>query len=91
MAIAGRASSLLGIETKGTWRETASFGFWQFGEQVANIVKEFDVSCGVATRCSTDRALVDIDDFVEMFNSVNRIVSAWRILGSLKRIAQGWR
>ena len=87
MAIASRASALFGIETKGSGRETASFGFWQFGEQVANIVKEFNVGFWVSARCSTDWTLVDIDDFLEVLYSINRIVCARRILGSVKRIA----
>jgi hypothetical protein len=47
--------------------------------QVADLGKELRVGCGIGARRPADRRLIDVDDFVDVLESVDAIVCAWGI------------
>ncbi len=66
-ALAVLAAAALDVEGEASGFVAARLGLREAGEQLTNRREEPDVGGGVGTRCAPDRALVDIDDLVDVF------------------------
>ncbi len=53
-----------------------SFTFGQLGEEIADLIEEFDVGGGIGAGSAADRRLVDGDHFVDLFDSFDRFMFA---------------
>ena len=63
VALAGFAAAARNVERKMAGRESAALGVGSGGEDFANGVEGFEISCGIRTRRAADGRLVDNDDF----------------------------
>lgn len=91
VAIAGAATPLLGIEAEGSRSESAASALGKFREQIADLVEDFRIRCRIAARGSTDGTLIDIDDLVQVFESLDAAVDTGSIVRSIERVAKSWR
>ena len=76
VAFARLAASAFYVEREPAGFVAVNSAFGQFGEESSDLVEDFDVGRGVAARRSTDRALVDVDDFVELVEAFESTVLA---------------
>ena len=66
---------------------TARLGLRQLGEPVADRGKGAGIGRRIRTRCAPDRALVDVDDLVEIFQAFDTVVRR-RMLAALVELAR---
>ena len=67
IALTGFATPAAYVKTETPRVVTACTGFRYAGEQLTNRGEHARVGCRVRARCTANRALVNIDDFVEEF------------------------
>jgi hypothetical protein len=89
ISLARNATPGIGVEAEATWQEASAFGFGEQSEQIADFVEDFHVGGRIAARRSSDRALIDIDDLVEVFDPFDRIVQAGLALGLMEVSVKG--
>ncbi len=82
------AAAAFDIEAETTRRITAYFALGHIAEQVANLVEQVGIGRRVAARRAADRTLIDLDHFVQMLQSVNRLVLAGEGLRAIEVLAQ---
>src|SRR5690554_1966867 len=68
------AAPALDVERETSRAVAARTGFGHAGEQLADWRKQAGIGGRIGTRGATDRRLVDIDDLVEMLQSLNLFV-----------------
>src|SRR6476659_2550727 len=76
IAFARFAATAFHVERESARSVTADLRFGHLGEQLADGSEEIGVGRRIRSRSSADRALVDIDDLVEMLESRDAIVLA---------------
>ena len=69
VALTALAPSALHIEREATGPVAADLGLWELGEQFAHRREDARVRGGIRAWRATDRALVDVDDLVEMLQA----------------------
>src|SRR5690606_2404284 len=74
VTLAGFAASALDVETEATGLVAACTRFLGAGKQVANRREQAGIGGRVGAWRATDRALVDIDDFVEMLDAIDAFI-----------------
>ena len=74
VALARLAAPAFDVERKPPGRVTARFGFRQSGKPVADGRERAGIGGGVRTRRAANGRLVDIDDFVDQFDAVDRVM-----------------
>jgi hypothetical protein len=67
----------------------AHFGFRSAGKQIADICKHAGVGRRVGSGRAANRRLVDVDDFVDVFDAQNFLVLAWNVFGIVEISGQG--
>ena len=76
VARAGLAPAAADIEAEAARTVAARFCIGRRGEEVADIVEEICIRCGVGARRAADGALVDADDLVEEFLALDSLTAA---------------
>src|SRR4051812_38707760 len=69
VALARLASPALYVERESSWPVAADFRLGQFGEQFADRCEQTGVRRRIRPRRPTDRALIDVDDLVDVLES----------------------
>ena len=87
VALTGFAAPTLDVEAEAAGGIAARLGLWQFGEPVADGGEGAGIGRRVGTRRAPNRALVDIDHLVEIFQPLNPVVrrGMFARLGQLAR------
>src|SRR5690606_20094945 len=91
VTLAGFAASALDVETEAAGLVTACTGFLGAGKQVANRREQARVGSRVGARRATDRALVDIDDLVEMLDAIDAFIRGRLEHGGAVKVGGGDR
>ena len=71
------ATSTGNVERKSTGLKASQFGFRQLRVKISNQIKQLDVSCRIRPRGPTDRTLINIDRFINVFQPNDFGVFAW--------------
>ena len=71
VAGAGLAPSAANVEGEPARAVAAERGILRRGENIADIIKEAGIRCGVAPRRAADGRLVDGDDLIDIFKTVH--------------------
>ena len=77
VALAGFAAAAFDVEAEAAGLVAAGAAFGELGEPVADRREQVGVGGGIATRCAADRALVDIDDFIDLIEPIDAGVGGW--------------
>src|SRR5262249_18293657 len=80
-AVAGFAAAALDVEGEAAGLVAAGFGLGHRGEELADGGEETGVGGRVGARGAADRALVDVDDFVEVVHALDRVVGIGFLAG----------
>src|SRR5690606_9479101 len=86
----GLTSSTLYIERETTRCVSTYFGFGHSCKQISNLCEDTRISGRVGARCSTNRRLVNTDNFINVVYSVNRFVGKWLFVRFVKMLAEDW-
>src|SRR3546814_21100673 len=89
IALAGLAAPALDVETEAPRVVAARAGLGHAGEQLADGREQPGVGGRVAARRAADGALVDADDFVEVFQAADRRVRRGLALGLVQLARNG--
>ena len=84
VALAGLAAPAFDVEGEAAGLVAARLGLGQLGEPFADGGEGAGIGGGVGARRAPDRALVDVDDLVEMLQALDRVMLA----GMLARIVE---
>src|SRR6185437_3377896 len=76
LSLAGFAAAAFDVETEAAHLVAADFGFFDLGECAPDFVEHARIGRGIAARRSSDGALVDFDDFVDLAGSDEDFVRA---------------
>ena len=85
---AGFAASAGGVEAEPPRRITAHFRFRQLREQLPDQIEHAGVRGRIARRRVAQRLLIDADDFVDLLDAANFIVSAGNFAGTMQCAGQ---
>jgi len=85
IALARFASPALHVEGETPAIPAPHTRFGDLGEKLADARESAAVGGGVAPRAASDRTLIDIDDFVDVFDSRDRTVGARLDQGTMER------
>src|SRR6185369_10833028 len=88
VALAFFAAPTLDVETEPARFVAAHLRGGEFGEQIADVVEHAGVGRRIATRRATDRRLVNDDDLVETFKTLERAMFAGPFLRAVKLAEQ---
>ena len=84
VARAGLTAPTLDVKGEASLLVATDFGFIGLSKEVTNIVKNTCVGSRVGTRCSSNRALVNVNQAIHMFNSRNGLELAWLVRIAIK-------
>ena len=76
VALAGLAAPALHIEGEASRPVAAHLGLGQLGEELADRREEAGVGRGIGAGRAADRALIDVDDLVDVLEALDAIVRA---------------
>ena len=65
------------VERETTGLIATNFTFRQVGKELSYLGPYTSVGCWIRTRGTTDWTLVDIDDFINLFSTINTLVRLW--------------
>src|SRR5207245_8341609 len=82
------AAPALHVEAEAAWPVTAFARFGQHREKLANRRKNSAVGRGVRTWRAANRRLIDLDNFVDVFDAQNFAVRARRLHRAIKLLRQ---
>ena len=71
---AALASSPLHVEAESSCFVSTDLRLGKLSEEVADHREHAGICCGVRTRCSSDRRLVDVDDLINFTDALERYV-----------------
>ena len=71
IAVACFASAARNVETKAARSITACFGLGELGVEIADQVEQFDVGRGVRAGSAANRRLVDVNNLVKVFDTLD--------------------
>ena len=77
------ATPAFDIEGKTTFFISAHLGFRKFCKEIADEVEDTRIGRGIGSRGASDRRLIDLDDFVDGFDALDRVVFARQHLRTL--------
>src|SRR5208337_1508949 len=84
VAFARLAAPALDVERKSPRAVTAHARLWQLRKQLADMGEKAGVGRGVRARRASDRALIDVNDLVEMLDALDRLVCARTLAAVIK-------
>ena len=84
----GFATAAFHIEGETPWFITSDFGFRKIDKQTANITEYSCVGSWVASRCPTQRRLVDVDYLVDIFQPLNAVVRHGPFEGTVEMLGE---
>ena len=90
VALAGFAAPAFHIERKPPGLVPAGAGFGQPGEPFSNGRESAGIGCRVGPRRSSDRRLIDIDDFIEMFQTFDTFMNAGLFARTVQLAGRGF-
>src|SRR5574344_52779 len=80
-------ASALHVEAKTPCLESARLAVWKRRKQISYRIKNTDIRHRVTARRASDRALVNIDDFIDIIKPFDRIVVSRLVLCAHKTVA----
>ena len=89
VALACLAAAALDIKGEAAGLIAAGFCLGREGKEVANIGEKTGIGCRVGARGSADGALIDADDLVERFYTVNPVMISRKGIGAVERMRKG--
>ena len=84
ITLTGLAPSSLHIEGETPRTITAKFCLRDFSKELTDLIPDSRVGSRIRPRCTTDRRLVDVHDFVEAVSSYNRTMTSWNKTGAVQ-------
>ncbi len=84
IALAGLTAPPLDVEAEPTRRIAARLGFRQAGEPIPDRRKRPRIGRGVGPRGAANRALVDVDDLVQMLEPLDRLTRGGGFTGTIQ-------
>ena len=88
VALAGFASPTLDVEGKAAGTVAAHPRFGQLREEVADMGEQSRISGRIGPRSASNRALIDVDNAVQMRNSVDRLIGAGALVAAIEPLRQ---
>ena len=88
VSLTGLTSSAFDVETETARLVTAHAGFGRFGEEFSNKCKNAGVGAWIGPWGSSDGRLIDIDDFVNIFESLYATMVTGRYPLKMKSLCQ---
>jgi hypothetical protein len=77
LTLTGFTTAAFDIEAETAGFVAPNFAFWQSSEEVSDGVEQIGIGGGVGAGGTADRALIDLDDLIEMLQPFNGVMRAW--------------
>ena len=74
VALARLAATAAHVKGETSWRVTARLRLRRARKQSAQVIPQTDIGCGIRTRCTADRRLVDIDYLIDALDALDLLV-----------------
>ena len=87
-ALAGLAATALHVERETSCLVVADLGFGQLAEELTDVVEHLGVGGGIAPWRAADRCLVDLDDLVDVFQSLDASVGQRLLHGTVELLTE---
>ena len=87
---AGFTTATLDIEAKAAFFIAPNFGFIGLCKEITNIIEDACISCRIGTRSPTDRALVNVDQAIDVLNPLNGLVFPWFFRIAVELLSDGF-
>ena len=67
-----------------------NFGFIGLSKEIANVIEDACIGRWIGTRSPTNRALVNVDQAIDMLNPLNRLVFPWFFRIAVELLSDGF-
>ena len=88
IALACLAAPTLDIEGEAAGLVAANLGLLGFGKKVTDLVKDARIGCWVGTRGAANRALVNLDQLIQVLHALDALGPAGDLAGAVELIGQ---
>ena len=83
-------STAFDVETKTAFFVASNLGFIGLGKEIANVIKDACIGRWIGTRSATNRALINVDQAIDMLNPLNRLVFPWFFRIAVELLSDGF-